>query len=204
MRRTAIRASLACAAGLDEGSRDRRSWRRRGGCPTCCACHTEQGDKSEAPSDGSFAVPAARRHPATTDISPAWAAGLDEGSRDRRSWRRRGGCPTCCACHTEQGDKSEAPSDGSFAVPAARRYPATTHICPARVRAWMNPIPMHAQRASEGFRYASGTTSPSYANSTPAGSAACVAACGISCPMCTKIVRRACTLAATASASETE
>jgi hypothetical protein len=118
-------------AGLaDSGSRDRRSWRRRGGCPTCCAHHTVPGHKSEAPSDGSFAVLAARRRAVpATGSSLACAAGLDgrkagladSGSRDRRSWRRRGGCPTCCAHHTVPGDKSEAPSDGSFAVLAARR-----------------------------------------------------------------------------------
>jgi len=38
------------------------------------------------------------------------------GAVDRRRWRRRGGCPTCCACHAARGGKSESPSDGSFAV----------------------------------------------------------------------------------------
>jgi hypothetical protein len=107
-------------------SRDRRRWRRRGGCPTCCACHAAPGGKSESPSDGSFAVPAPRRHakpPAFPLLAlRAWMTeGLDRGSRDRRRWRRRGGCPTCCAHHSVPGGKSESPSDGTFAVPAMRR-----------------------------------------------------------------------------------
>ena len=52
---------------------------------------------------------------------PGSLSGHSSGSRDRRRWRRRGGCPTCCACHSVPGGKSESPSDGTFAVPAAHR-----------------------------------------------------------------------------------
>jgi hypothetical protein len=117
-------------------SRDRRRWRRRGGCPTCCACHFVPGGKSESPSDGTVSRKTSHRAIFSWPASAGWCctshpAKQSWASRDRRRWRRRGGCPTCCACHFVPGGKSESPSDGTFAVPAARRRAGWPGYCGA-------------------------------------------------------------------------
>ena len=68
-----------------------------------------------------------------------------KGSRDRRRWRRRGGCPTCCAHHSVPGGKSESPSDGTFAVPAARDVRQARPTAASRAAA-LPPTPCRACR----------------------------------------------------------
>ncbi len=105
---------VPCRSGSQVGISERRKLRRPGGA------HRAGRNKGQPQlTDKLENLPPRRgtKSGQVRKLAATWE-NRTRGSRDRRSWRRRGGCPTCCACHAARGRKSESPSDGSFVVPA--------------------------------------------------------------------------------------